>query len=213
MHASATYEANKRLMDSFAWKVIRRVSAAGGRGVEIADVKQELAIAWAIAAERWNPEAGVPFGAYLRRGMEVHINRWADKEIHASRFAPFSLDFNLSGEAEGDGDTLGETVADESESPEDTCHYKRMREDLAMHLSPTADLFLSLLEDPPEEVVAIFRAQQAKAEYAKSRGYSSFHFNSISESLIFDILGLGPYERAQIRKEIKRAVEKVRGRR
>lgn len=210
MHAAASYEANKRHIDSFSWKVVRRLHAAGVRALELADVQQELAIAWMKAAERWNPEIGVPFGAYLYRGMKLHINRWAETEVGASQFAPYSLD-TMPTSTDNEQEGLHDVIADTAETPEESCHYKMMRAEVGRFLSPTADLFLKMLEDPPPELVEIFRAKQAKAAYARSRGISCFEYRSITEALVFDLLDLGPYERKLIRQEISTAVAKVRG--
>lgn len=210
MHPSTAYEVNKRLIDSFAWKVVRRMHAAGARAVDIADIQQELAIVWIKAVERWNPEQGVPFGAFLTNGMKHHVNRWASREVGASQFAPYSLD-TMQTSTEDEQQGLHEVVADDTENPEETCHYKMMRAEIGRYLSPMADLFIRMLEEPPKELVDVFRAKQAKAAYARSRGIPCFEYRTISESLVFDLMGVGPYERKLIRQEIKKAVDRVKG--
>lgn len=212
MHPTATFEANKRYIDVFAWKVVRRMHAAGARGLDVADIQQELAIAWMKAVEKWNPELGVPFGAYLHTGMRLHINRWAKVEIGASQFAPFSID-SAATSTDDEQQGLHEVIADTSQTPEEACHYKMMRAEVGRYLSPVADLFLKMLEDPPQELVDIFRAKQAKAKYARERGISCFEYRSITEALVFDLLGLGSFERTRVRAEIKKAVARVKGKR
>ena len=210
MHPSVAYEANRTSIRSFAWKVLRRAYAAGARTVQIQDIEQELSLAWVKAAQGFDPERGVLFKTYLMNGMKQHINRWADVEIGASRFAPYSLDKTM---IEGEGEEFHEIIADQSESPEEICHNVRFRQTLSHMLSEKAELFLRLLEDPPPEVVEVFRALQAKAQFARQRGMSCFVNKTITEAMIFDLMGIGAAERYKIRKEIKRAVEKVKGNR
>ena len=205
MRPELAYERNVTLINRFSWKVLRRLKAAGARGVEIEDVRQELSIAWITASRTWKPEFSVPFGPYFMNGMKQVINRWCGREIAASQFASMSLDMTFG---ENEGVSLSEVVPDRSASADNTLIEKDIFEKMLSSVSNRTRLFLVLLNNPPEEIYNVFKGLQARATRARSLGYSTFIQSSIPASLIFEVMGADRTERAVIRQEVE---DKSRG--
>lgn len=208
MNASMFLVEHKKTIDCFAWKVLRRVRAAGLRAVDYDDVKQELAIACIKAAQSWNSEVGVPFGPYLMNGMKMHINRWMDNQVYEDHNANVSLDHSYSDNGEGESTMLDYIPS--SEQRADEALIDREKKALVMNrLSPRAQMFLNFLTNPPGELVDIFKAMRAKAAYAQKLGVSTFIPAQISESLVFDLMGASRSERTKLKHEVQAAACKV----
>lgn len=200
MRTDATdYESCRRLIHWFGSRAYRRLIAAGGRAVEYDDVIQELNIAWTIAREKWNPDMGVPFVAYLKRGMQLAINRFIDRELRFDQNASHSLQFSaLEGESE-----FSEIVADtETHTPEDIVMASLMTEYAFDQLSPLARSVLECVLSPPNELQAELNALQAKKRYAKERGFCVGGVSEVSLSFVMDFFGLKRNARASIYAEL-----------
>ena len=195
-----SYEANKHLIDNFSRRVFRRLCAAGTRGVELSDIVQELSIAWMTAVRCYKPERQVPFGPYLMLGMRNHINRWAQHEIGASHLAPLSLDKEMSDDSDND---IHQNIPSGDMRIDDRLIEKDLLNKILNTLSPRARQFVELLSEPPEEVVQISNARIAKSEYIRKLGGKVFVSRTISQALIFDLMGAAPIERNEIRQEIE----------
>lgn len=200
MSAEFTYSDHRKLIEAFAGRVSRRLFAAGARAVTFEDIVQELSVAWTIARERWNPEAGIPFVPYLRRGMINHINRWAQHEIGFAHLAPMSLDFATE---EGEGQ-FHEIVPATDTAQDDLLAGKQHREKMLKRLSPGARQVLEILESPPESVVNEFRALRAKSEYGRSRGIPVIAPKHMTLRLVMDVLGLSTCDRKAVYEEFKK---------
>lgn len=216
MAAQVTVEQHVKLIKGTAWKVYRRLEAAGVRGLNVADIEQEFWIAWCYARDSWDPKHNVPFGAYLVRGMRQHINRWADRECRHFLTAPVDLDAEIS----DDDTTRHDLLADTKTAGPDTVLIEKDQRDYIQDplrwrngmnkLSERARQFIQLLDNPPAEIVEIFRALRARAEYARQRGVTAVAApQSITSSLVMDIMGCNRLERASIYAEIRDLIEEV----
>src|SRR5262245_8553728 len=116
-----SFKTNEKRIWAAARRVLRRVQAAGGGSIQIEDIFTELTIAGRMAQQRFKPEEnpGVPFAAFLQRGMWLHINRWVKEELGEFQIAPFELDAPNGNDGEDD-EGMHRRIADESvEAPDD----------------------------------------------------------------------------------------------
>lgn len=193
----------KRLLMSMARRVQRRCHAAGAKSVQFEDIFQEMCVAYVFATHRYNSELGVPFGAFLVRGVSLHINRWVQREIGQKLLAPFDLDFTA--DKDEDGGSLQEVIADpNAEDPED----RVIEEDCwnrAMALaSPRTRQFLQILRDPPPKVVDMVRAFKFRRQFAKTRNAAVAPApKDVTASIVFELMGCAHPERTKIYAEIR----------
>lgn len=206
MTQDTSWESNHRFIRWFAARAMRRAIAAGVRGVQLEDFVQEASIAWLMAVKHFDASKGVPFIPYLKLGMQRHINRWLNREIGGVQLAPFSLDKTLTEDSE---DAFSEVVADTAETPDEFVIRQDIRARVLRRLSPTARVFLDLLENPPRELIEELRAISAKAEIGRSMGLLRFVPTRVSADLVYRFMGIPPFERTRINREIEDAIRKV----
>jgi hypothetical protein len=195
------FEDSSRVIRNTAWRVMRRVKAGGAHTIQIEDVVSELSVVWCIARDRYNPELGIPFNAYLQNGMFKHINRWLSKEIPACHY----VQLDKSGD---DGETLNDVIADESIVHGDQLlDESEFAKQLIGSMSDRARQFIVLLKEPPLELVEEMRAIEKRAMFARKRGIATVASRHITASLIFRFMGAQNVERTQIMKEIRASIE------
>lgn len=196
----------RRTVMRLAYKVLRRVTAAGMRAPDIEDIYQELSVAYLIAKRHYRPETQVPFGAYLMRGMYQHINRWVSDQMKQDKETAFSLDQSVLDDDEG---SLGDVIPNDEKSPEDLITERDAYQQTMSKLSPRARKFIELLESPPPELVREVRAMQARAAYGKQRGFATPSLRGVTTSVVFDVMGSDRWERTKINRELKLALGMV----
>lgn len=110
--AGALDELVRENVDSL-WPIARALAQAGGKW-EPEDLFQEGALAMVSFAERWRPQAGIPFAVAAkprcRGAMKDFLRRKADT-VRGGQGQPLSLDHA----DEPGGRTLGETLAAEQD--------------------------------------------------------------------------------------------------
>lgn len=190
----------------FAYKVMRRLHAAGGQSLGIEDIEQELWIAWLKASETFNPEYGVPFGAYLHRAMINHINTFADREVtrrHGEVIA-MSLDKTIG---DGDGASVSEIIPDEKESQDKLLEKKSALEAVLRRLSDQARAFVTMMVNPPHDLVAELSKMEARNEYAAKIKVAGALPIALTERIVFDLLGIERRsDRERVLSEIKNVI-------
>lgn len=203
-----SYEEHRSLIERTARRVQRRLYAAGARTVQFEDIAQELTVAFCIAAERWKPEHNVPFKAYLMRGMYNHVNRWVQSEIDARLNAEIDLDAEIG---EDGGASLHELVADDNVlSPDEALIAKDIHEQIMARLHGRARQFISILANPPEEVMAQVTALRDRSQYARSRGINEGGARSdVASTMVLDLMGCSAQERRSIRDQVSLAISEV----
>lgn len=196
-----------RLMASVAAKAMRRVKALRLDTIQFEDVMSELAIAWCRARDCFDPSLGVPFNAYLMRGMKMHVNAYISRE--ASKLRAVSLDRTV-----GDDDDLDmhDIIPDQSRPIEEIVGDNQFFQFFVKRLSPRARQYLTLLASPPDELLDINRAIIARTQYANSRGFARFCFHHINSGMIFDFMDVRAAERKRIMDEINRRMERLKDR-
>ena len=204
---SITYEGSKGQVERFAARVLRRLRAAGERSFSLSDIQQELWAAWCKARDNFDPQAGVPFAAYLQRGMMNHINRMVESSVRDSWETPISLDAGVDGE---EGTNIGDAFPDHNAERQDERVFSaQVIAFLRSHASPMALSVIEILADPPQELMEEFRACTAKAHYARERGFQTFINKDIRYRFIADFLGFDTGTRRRVFDELKRLAEDV----
>lgn len=193
------YEDSAEQIKKGAARYLRRAHAAGARSVTLDDVISEMNVAWCIARDKFDPSLGVPFGAYLSRGMQLHVNRWIDEQVgHA--IGAFSLDET----SVADGDEAHEwAVPDANPLPDQILEEKHLWARAMSELSTEAALFVSLLREPPPALYEEMKAIQVRSEHARSRGIPSVSPSFITGNLVLDLMGLARSDRNRIYAELK----------
>lgn len=201
MQDPANFEQWRRLLAWFARRAHRRSVAAGGR-VAFEDVFSECCVAWCVARDKFDPAQGVKFSAYLINGAARHVNRWLQRQIDATGGRNLSL--------EGDNkNSLSEVLADVNAGDPELEAARRATLDAFIHrLPPRAGQYLRLLAEPPEEILVISRALEARVDYARARGFSRFAFKHAYSRVVFDLMGCGQAERQRILHQIKTLIAK-----
>ena len=229
MASQTPFSEHEKLLRFIAFKVLRRVHAAGAATAQLEDIFQELCIAWCQARDKWNASHNVPFGAYLMRGMSHHINRWAQRELREHTIAPFDLDQSDSahtgqiGAKPHNGLSLHEVIADESHEPIDEALITKDLRDYArnpirwrdMRLSepllPETEKYLDLMDNPPPALIKMISGIQMRAAYGRKQlGIPSASApKRLTGGLIFDIMGIDPKCRVAVQDQVKRLQAQV----
>lgn len=188
---------------SFAWKVLRRLHAAGAKTIQFEDIEQELLVAWCLACESYDAESQVKFSTYLYLGMQRHINRWAEKNVDRRHAEVIAL--NLDGSPTGDEEegTLADAIpavgpaTDEDFANAQSLAYVKSR------LSSRAALFVQLLNDQPQELLEEVLRLEEKARYAREERNISINLNHrLTYVMVLDLMGASRNERKQILDEV-----------
>lgn len=129
----------------FARKAYARLEGANVVGVELEDVYQEMCLSAVRAAEKYNPDLGYSFTAYLGRACWQNFNKVAEKLINEQVGLRLSRieDLHERFGAEGEESILSFMELGEGESPEDIVERKQHVRHKISRLSPQAKLALS----------------------------------------------------------------------
>lgn len=187
--------AHQKAIDNFAWKVWRRAQSGGARSLMLADIKQELCIAWCKARDSWKAEFNVPFGAYLVRGMQLHVNRWVQEEITEGHAA--SLD-NETDEAA----SLYSAVPDGVEGQDVLLEAKERKMNMMAKMTPLTRQFVEFLDSPPAFLIEAVKDYQAFKRVAKSLDRDFAAPKGVTAAMVFDFMELYGYERSKIYREL-----------
>jgi hypothetical protein len=203
-------EDSMRLINRVAFKVWRRMKAAGSRHVEIEEIRSELCIAWCEARDRFNPELGVPFPAYLTRGLYLHINRYVKNHMEEITNQNRSV-VEADGVPFGDESlNLFEIIPNGDETIDQTLIRVEFFEEVKKRVSETTRMFLNLLVNTPPEILEEYQALDARIKFARSRGYAlSAPPNRLSISFVLDFMQVERKDRRKILVEIEQAVSRV----
>ncbi|TXN07948.1 hypothetical protein FV222_01555 [Methylobacterium sp. WL103] len=194
------FEDSETQIKKAAPRYLRRAHAAGAVSVTLEDVIAELNLAWVIASQKFNPNLGVPFAAYLARGMMNHANRFIDEQIGHSINA-YSLD---EGGSDDEGSERHEwLVADMGQRQDEALEDKQMYERAMSELSVPAAQFVELLLNPPPALYEELDAINARTAHARSRGIATQSPKTITGNLVLDLMGVERAERNRIYAEVK----------
>lgn len=202
------FQVDQVRIDRFAYRVHRRFKAAGVRAVTLDDIRQECVIAWCQARDNFDDRHGVPFEAYLHRGLHFHINRWAKHEVGQSHLAPYSL--NASGSSDIEDGEFEEILEDvNAENPLDTITRADEYQQVMDSLSPRARLYVQILSDPPQELHNELRSIQTRCQHARDQGIATTAPRHLTSRVVLDLLGATTTERSKITGEVHKVLERL----
>jgi hypothetical protein len=222
-------------------KVGHSWAARAGARMEYDDVFQEASLAFLLAVEGFNPDAGVKFSAYYTKvafscfkkmvGRETGVknlsmtqrsevaDRKALNSKRASEGLPQLEDMNygvrpvsFSELGYEDGDPFEDTIASETHTPEDLVAHRQVLEQATAKLSPLTQLVVEWLQNPPEELLAELRAQEAHVEECSMRGIrvrnkADLNVNNISRFIELAGGKVTAYDLALVKHELKELTE------
>jgi len=203
MQNSTDFPQWEKYLRKLAWKVARRLHAAGAASTQYEDVFSECCVAYCVARDHFDPNGEACFFTYLTRGVYTHVNRWAKSQIRNG--VALSLDAPVS----EDGSRFDfDLIEDETQTVGLEVERQDALDWFISTLPPRAHQYLKLIANPPAEVLAISRALDARTKYARQRGYPRFQMKDNLSRVIFDLMGCGPSERGRIMEVIEKRLAK-----
>lgn len=208
MSQAIRYEDSRVLIGKMVRKVERWMRSAGSYAASREDIEGELNIAWCIARDKYDPATGVPFGAYLWRGMQLHINRWAREQIEESH-QTLSMNNPVGGSHEDADADFQEILPDPSPLADKQLLEKDVRGWVLTRLTATTRRVVEWLENPPPVLLEELKALQARSEWGRARGLLSIAPTDVTLPMIFDLMGLDRRERTKVYAEFKSFAARV----
>jgi DNA-directed RNA polymerase specialized sigma24 family protein len=200
---------SEKIINSFSFKVGRRLQAAGAPMHLIEDVRQELWIAWCKARDTYDESSPASFKTYLYGGMRIHMNNWIRDNINRRHAEVIAKSMDAELDEENGGATLADMIPSADPTPEVTFWLERTWEFAVARLSPRSRQFVELLREPPEGLLAQVRQIEARTAFAKAQGISAPFNNRVTTSMVFDLMGASRNERIKIAAEIRKLGAKM----
>lgn len=199
------YADYERLIQWHARREAYKFASLRSNVMSFEDLVSEFQIVWCEASQSFDPERGVPFSAYLSRGIRIRVLELLRKE--ARHVTDVSMDESLGDEDHGGlHNVLPSTTAP---SADDILAESQVVERFVQKLSPLTRQFLELLRFPPLELQQAVSDLQARAKYARGRGLVVTAPTHVTKTMIMDLMGLTMPERRQILGEIGTLSQKV----
>lgn len=180
------YAENVGLVKQVAWKGYQRLIAIGAT-MEFDDLVQELSVTFVRAYDKFDESNGAKFSTYFVHAAYNDLNKLA-KRIEAERVDLGMRSIEEIDALVGEGGSLAERVASEAMTPEEIVERDSAIREIESRLTPVAALVMHWIIDPPDFLERELQAQQAHADYARSRGIAKR--NRISPArFVCDFLG------------------------
>ena len=193
---------SEKTINWFAYRVARRLAGLNQSAV-IDDIKQELAIAWCIARDTYDPECGASFKTYLTNGMRLHINRHIEKQYERRMTEVMALSLDMPTNSDEGSGTLGDVVPSADPAIDLAIEEQSIWNHVSERLSDKAKMFLSFVRERPDLLMDNVDKIRIRTEYARSRGISTFAFLTLNASVLFDFMDVSKSERKAILDEIR----------
>lgn len=200
------YKDSEAAIKSFASRVLQRLRAAGAKTEQFEDIIQELSLIWCNCCQTYDPASGATFNTYLHGGMRLYINSWVRKHVDQRHAEVIALDldgFGPSGDGGEDEGTLGDALPSEIASPDEVIANLQSLDYVKSRLSERAQMFVTILNDQPQELLNEVMKLEDKAAYAKEhRGITINLSHRLTYVMILDLMGASRGERKQILDEV-----------
>lgn len=212
---SRKIEESAKQIGAYAFRALRRAHAAGDRSLTIEDLKQELSIAWCIAVRDFDDSKGVPFGAFLQRGMQLYMNRYIEKNVTRRHDEVGALSLEYTGNDAfmspygSDTPTFGDIVPDGKPGPNVSVEEESQMLYARRKLSKRAYQFVKILRDQPAEIMAQVQHVDARCAFGKSRGTSAPNSFRLTSSMVFDLMDATPHERKLVIAEVRNLGDEI----
>lgn len=199
---------DERMIFALAHRVVRRLSAIPQVILSYQDIEQELWVGWCIARDRFSHSRGIPWPAYMQRGVKQHINRVIEKQLERFPEQTFalSLDKDMLDE---EGTSLSNIIPSSDPTPDVIAERNSNFDHAKSVLSERASIFVSLLSEQPPELLQEVLIAQDKAKHAEALGAPYKAPKRIVANMVFDLMGASRSERTKIIKEVEQIGERI----
>lgn len=196
-----TFEGYVKLLHKQAHKCHTRMVALG-MNYDYEDVFNEAVAVYCNCKQKFKPEMGNKFTTYLVYAVYNRINGLIDKEFKRGVPVVASIDA-----IDDNGNTLAE-ILPSSASVTTDIREQELEDHLNGKLSHLAMVVVSLITDPPDELVQEFDANRIKSQLAAEQGMDiraprCIGFNFVVNHFLARVLNLNAAECRAIRHEIK----------
>lgn len=196
------YTKHTGLIHTFAKKGYARLMEAKVV-IDYEDVFQQMTMTYVKAAQAFDAEKGVGFGAYLGRAIWNEFNRYAEKELGlVVECGMVSADaIKMGGE---DDVHLYDVVESEERTPEENLDRKQQMVRNIRRLNPTAKFLVAQLMSPSQELEAAFDAAMRRSEQLKAEGKIGRLMNStMTLGFIAEHFGIKPDALREAKSELQ----------
>lgn len=146
-----SFEAHKGLIHKLARRGYGRLVSVYA-AIDYEDVFQEMCLAYVKAAEKFDPEFGVTFTAYLGRAIWNEFNRFAERELDGrEEFGLYSLE-SMDDMLEDDI-TIMDVIPGDELTPEEIYEAKQSVQENVRLCGPMGKFLISKLMNPGKRVI------------------------------------------------------------
>jgi len=186
---------NLKLVHYAARRAHARILSSGIHA-EYDDVFQDTAIVWLACEDKFDASRGYQFTTYFVSAANLSVFRGYQKKN-----CRFNADlYHIDSIEEGDKKF---EPADMSDSIEDEMQIKEWLSECSNKLSPLSGLILSILTNPPIEILDSLQAIKDKAKYARSKGVERRAYKELNVVSLCQILNLSRWHRKKIKQELE----------
>lgn len=190
-----------RWMQIFSRKAFNRAKSAKVKDIDQIDIYHECIIAWCKARDLFKPELGIPFKAYLFKGVKDHVNKFLDKKMTHAHNAGVSID-----EDNDEENTFHDIIPSDDIPIDQVLIQSDLIAKVTNDLSDLAKMFLGLLINTPEELLNEHEKIMLRNQHACSKGIIKQTPKFITESLVIRLMGLTKRESTLIKQEISEVI-------
>lgn len=146
---NAAVTAMQPLIKSYAWKASQRTHVLG-IPLDMDDFVQELSLATVRCVERYDPDKGWTFEAFLRGAFHNEVSALIRKNQQGLRYSIFNVSANRL-TLDGEEDLL-ESLEGSSGTPEQELEAEQLHAFILKRLDQAGREFYGLLLNPPKEI-------------------------------------------------------------
>jgi DNA-directed RNA polymerase specialized sigma24 family protein len=205
---NAAVIAMQPLIKSYSWKASQRAHVLG-IPLDMDDFVQELSLATVRCVERYDPEKGWTFEAFLRGAFHNEVSALIRRNQQGVRYGIYSVSAAHSDEM-GESHSLFDQFSSGEGSPEEELEAQQLHEFIMDRLDQPGREFYGLLLDPPKEIHDQLERFNAGVLALRESGESKIRMAVLSDFNNTDwavILGLPVSIIAQLQRQIHAAVE------
>lgn len=154
-------------------------------------------------ADKYNPDHGVTFSAYLGRAIWNQFNKFAEKEIRVQADLKL-VRFEQLGDAVEDSDdgSVYESIASDEWTPEQYVEAAQQFRENMKSLGPTAKFIVSKLLNPTNDLMEALELAKRNAELARKSGQYAKAPNDVTIAFIASHYGLDEKNVKKARKTL-----------
>lgn len=212
LRKKAAVIAMQPLIKSYAWKASQRAHVLN-MPLDMDDFVQELNMACCRCVERYDPETGWTFEAFLRGAFFNEIQGLFRKHAKNLKYGHFVVSETRYSDDE-DGSSLFDQVEDTGGQPDEVYEGEMLHRFLCANLSPTALSLYNLVTNPPPEIFDQIERYNAAVLESRTDEKILIRMTVLGEPNPTDwavLLGLPKSFVSNLFGQIKKAVNAYRG--